>query len=705
MSPDIEELAKLAKPFWLKDITEKNVEMCYEFIDQYYKTGKDLTDIKEDFRKFQRDRVQGDYLKFGILIYYYKLGRVKGRYPAADCDLEESLKVMNVRENSGVMVFSIFTSGYPSYTKTNPDGTTEVIYEFGTKENPSGAFGCKYDCHFCPKFDGMPRSYILEEPSVARAAQCDFNVIRSIFYRAVEYIRQGHPVDKAEVIIQGGTYDSYSKEYRREFMRDMYYAFNVMMDYLFNINIESNNPADYFEHDGHKLRPKRSLQEEIKLNEHGQCRVIGVTPETRPDQINYDTIKFLREVGATRVQIGVQHSDDNILRHINRGCYHRHTIRAIQMLKDNGLKCDIHLLLDTAYPPEYEGKMPEIDRDMLQLFNTDPALKVDQMKIYPCVVTPHTKIKEWFEQGIYKPYGGNRPIDKMVYKRMSKEEKFAWRMTNPLYKNIYDFYSQIHPSVRVNRIFRDIPVTMICGGTTNAGMRSEIDRDMEDFDSGSAIGCIRRREAGNHHNIKRAPQGKPILKVLEFDSSSGTEYFISWETDEAKPILYSFLRLRLSHNSGKTHTGKVIFPELVDCALVRELHTYGKIQPCKENLKYYQDKGLLFGNSKAVQHKGFGRKLLEKAEEIARSKGYTKMAVIAGVGVRQYYRAQGFTTDSAEGCYQIKELGPVIKDIQNNQITKINIYDQIVNFVNNYEQFLLILGLLPMLYFIYLSIS
>ncbi len=716
MSLDIEELAK---PFWLKEITPDNIEMCYQFIDQYYKSGKNLDDIKEDFRIFQRERVQGDYLKYGILIYYYKLGRIRGRYPESDTDLEESLKVMNVRENSGVMVFSIFTSGYPSYKKTNPDGTIVIVYEFGTKENPSGAFGCKYDCYYCPKEEGQPRSYLALEPGVARAIQCDYDPITQIFYRAVEYIRQGHPVDKAEVIIQGGTFCSYSKEYRREFMRDMYYAFNVMMDYLFNNNIESTNPADYFEHNGHKLRPKLSLEEEIKLNENGQCRVIGVTPETRPDQINYDSIKFLREIGATRVQLGVQHSDDRVLRYINRACYHRHTIRAIQMLKDNGLKVDIHLMLDLPRPLDYDRDMWDSDRDMLQLFNTDPALKVDQMKIYPCVVTPHTKIKEWFDQGIYKPYGGPRPIDKTIYRRMSKEEKFAWRMENPLYKNIYEFYSGIHPSIRVNRIFRDIPVTLICGGTTNAGMRSEIDRDMEDFDSGSAIGCIRRREAGNHHNIKRAAHGKPILKVLEFESSGGTEYFLSWETDEPKPILYSFLRLRLSPNSGKTHTGKVIFPELVDCALIRELHTYGKIQPCKENLKYYQDSGLLFGNAKAVQHKGFGRKLLEKAEEIARGAGYSKIAVIAGVGVRQYYRSQGFTEDSTEGCYQIKNLEPISIPIEQtnrfNKIVGLVKTLRIVNWISDwnmnwnipvprYNQLLItLIGFIPILYFIFLS--
>lgn len=691
MSLDIEELAR---PFWLKEISEDNIYMCYEFLDLYYQSNLNKDNIKNHFVDFQRKRVKDKLLKFGVLIYYYRLGRESRKYPNPDYDLEESLKVMNVRENSGVMVFSIFTSGYPSYTKVNEDGTTKKVFEFGTEENPTGEFGCKYDCHYCPKEPNKPRSYLTGEPSVDRATQCNFDPVKMIFYRATEYIRQGHPLDKAEVLIQGGTWDCYSKEYRREFLRDVYYAFNVIMDYFFNINIESTNPSDYFEYEGHKLRPKKTLAEEMKLNEKGQCRIIGLTPETRPDQINYDTIKFLREIGATRIQLGVQHTDDTILKHINRGCYHKHTIRAIKMLKDNAFKVDIHLMPDLPPPPEYEGKMPEIDKAMLEQVNTDPDLKVDQIKVYPCVVTPYTKIKEWFDAGIYKPYGTNIPIDKDIYKRMTKEEKFDFRMKNPLYKNIFDFYTNIHPSIRVNRIFRDIPTTIICGGTTNSGIRSEIDRDMELMDLTN--GCIRFREAGNHQNISRASKSIPVLKELEFESSGGTEYFLSWESEEEKPILYSFLRLRLSPDTGKTNTGKVIFPELVDCALIRELHTYGKIKPCKENLKYYQEKGLLFGQAEIVQHKGFGKKLLERAEQIALSKGYKKIAVIAGVGVREYYRSVGFTINSEEGCYQIKMLN------QNN-LNNINIefLEDNLN-LNIYWLFVFILGLV--LNYIYIKL-
>ena len=133
---------------------------------------------------------------------------------------------------------------------------------------------------------------------------------------------------------------------------------------------------------------------------------------------------------------------------------------------------------------------------------------------------------------------------------------------------------------------------------------------------------------------------------------------MSWESNDSDPILYSFLRLRLSANSGRTQTGKVIFPELVDCALIRELHTYGRVQPCKENQSYYKNNSILLDetNKSKTQHKGFGKKLLARAEEIALSNGYNKIAVIAGVGVREYYRNNGYTIDSTEGCYQVKLL-------------------------------------------------
>jgi histone acetyltransferase (RNA polymerase elongator complex component) len=643
---DIEDIIK---PFWFEELSKEKTEKCYEFLDEYYYNRRTTENIVKEFERYQRKKdsivKNSDFLiKFGYLLCFYKLGRQNGRYPDSHKELEKVLRVKNVRENSGVMVFSIFTSGYPSYTKIHPDGTKEIINEFGEDDdgNP-GKYSCKYNCFYCPDNPDLPRSYLAGEPSVDRAIQCKFVVFDMIYERAKQYIQQGHSIDKAEVIIQGGTWDTYSVEYRTEFIRNVYYTFNVLIDYIFGLPI----------------REPLSMVEEIKLNETASCRIIGVTPETRPDQINYKSVQFLRKIGATRVQLGIQHLDDNILRYVNRRCYTKDTIRAIQILKDAGIKIIGHIMCDMPEPEGYEGKMPETDKKMFEELSVNPDLKLDYIKIYPCVVVERTKIKEWYDKGIYKPYGETlikTDKERIAYKKMSKNEKMEFRLTNPLYKNILDFYKSIHISVRIERVFRDIPVRVICGGTTHSNMRSDMDIDLDIM--GELTNCIKHREAGNPRHKMRTDIGPPILKVSEFPASNGIEYFISFESDDHDPVLYSFLRLRLSPNSGKTQTGKIIFPELVECALIREVHTYGKSTPCKTNQKYYTDNKIMSCQDQEdrPQHKGFGKKLIEKAEEIAISNGYKKISVTAGVGVREYYRNQGYNEDSELGCYQIKHF-------------------------------------------------
>jgi ELP3 family radical SAM enzyme/protein acetyltransferase len=704
-------IEELVKPYGI-NIT--NIDEIYAFLDMYYDQKVDKSNIKKDFIKYQIDNKFTQVTKVGILIYIYQLGRLNGRYKKEDLELEKYIKVRDVRENSGVMVFSIFTSAYP-YGPNDVGGVGGSSGGVGSSvggggvggggssggvggsggSGKEGAFSCKYNCAFCPSEPGQPKSYMAGEPGVDRAIQNDYDPIKQVFSRAIQYVQQGHIVDKIEVIIQGGTWDSYEEDYRVEFVRDIYYAFNVFMNYLQILVGPSSTPSTpsfltapanpSFIFNGCALRSKLSLEEEIKINETGMCRVIGLTPETRPDQINYKTIQFLRRIGATRLQIGVQHLNDDILRYVERGCYRKHTENAIKMLKDNGFKVDAHLMLDLPAPPGYEGRMAEVDAEMLTEFNTNPAFKVDQIKIYPCMVTPYTKIKEWYEQGIYKPYGEDIPKtseEKIEFKKLSKIDKVNKRLENPLYKNILTFYTQIHPSIRTNRIIRDLPSKVLLGGTMRLGMRSEIERDIDTL--GLVATCIRSREIGNHKNVNLNLK-EPELQILEFESSGGREYFLSYEhiypdTNGNRSILFSFLRLRLSKNAGCTDKGKVIFPDLCNTALVRELHTYGPVTPCKENQGLYTSDGggggvgvggagpigpkisnLLMASSAGLdisQHKGYGKKLLQKAEEIAFNNGYKKIAVIAGVGVRNYYRKQGYVHDTSNGCFQLKHLEP-----------------------------------------------
>ena len=673
-------IEELVKPYGI-NIT--NIDEIYAFLDMYYDQVVDKSNIKKDFIKYQIDNKFTTVTKVGILIYIYQLGRLNGKYKKEDLELEKHIKVRDVRENSGVMVFSIFTSAFPyGPNGVGVGGGSSNGSTTGSSEG-GGAFSCKYNCAFCPSEPGQPKSYMAGEPGVDRAIQNDYDPIKQVFSRAIQYVQQGHIIDKIEVIIQGGTWDSYEEDYRVEFVRDIYYAFNVFMNYLQTL-IGPATPAtpatpaptltSPFIFNGCILRDKLSLEEEIKINETGMCRVIGLTPETRPDQINYKTIQFLRRIGATRLQIGVQHLNDDILRYVERGCYRKHTENAIKMLKDNGFKVDAHLMLDLPAPPGYEGRMAEVDAEMLTEFNTNPAFKVDQLKIYPCMVTPYTKIREWYEQGIYKPYGEDvvkTSEEKIEFKKLSKMDKVNKRLENPLYKNILTFYTQIHPSIRTNRIIRDLPSKVLLGGTMRLGMRSEIERDIDTL--GLVATCIRSREIGNHKNVNLNLK-EPELKVLEFESSGGREYFLSYEhiypdSNGNRSILFSFLRLRLSKNAGCTDKGKVIFPDLCNTALVRELHTYGPVTPCKENQGLYTSDGpigpkisnLLMRSSTGLdisQHKGYGKKLLQKAEEIAFNNGYKKIAVIAGVGVRNYYRKQGYVHDTSNGCFQLKHLEP-----------------------------------------------
>ncbi len=641
------------KPFWLKSITENDKLIFYSFLDKYYNTDIPKSNIKNDFINYCKSF--NSFKKFGYLIYFYYLARQSGKYPIKDLELEKYLKVKEVRENHGKLIFSVFTSGSPQWTKTNPDGTTTIIKDYDdsyTSSNP-GKWSCRYNCYYCPDEPGQPRSYVSGEPGVDRAVENCFDPIKQIFARASQYVQQGKQLDKAEVIIQGGTWDCYSIEYRTEFIRDIYYAFNNVIKYILN----------------QELPTKLSMEEEIKINETAPTRVIGLTPETRPDQINSGTIRFLRKIGATKVQIGVQHLKDSILYHINRRCDYSDIKKAIRMLKDNCFKVSIHIMFDLPAPLEYINKMPEIDRWMIDEINNNPDLKTDEIKYYPCMTIPYTKIKQWYESGYYKPYGDEpelSPEEKKQFKKLSDLDKIKYRLKNPLYYNMMYAYTTIDPQRRIDRIIRDIPTTMVCGGTKRSGMRSELDMDLEKLDQLSplersellgitgkeTIGDIRYREVGNVRNINRKHKLEPILKEYKFESSRAIEYFLSFETDEKKPLLYSFLRLRLPKNNKD-----VVFNELKDVAMIREVQTYGKMTPCKENEKYYEDT-ILFGIDKddKTQHKGYGKKLIERAEEIAYFNGYYKMVVIAGVGVREYYRKLGYTQDTKEGCYQLKYL-------------------------------------------------
>lgn len=457
------------------------------------------------------------------------------------------------------------------------------ILEIAIMTGP-GEFSCKYDCYYCPNQKGIARSYVKEEPAVRRAAQNNFDCVKQIEARISSYLSIGQPGDKGEFIILGGTFSNYSDEYRTEFMRDLYYACNTFYDEV--------------------KRSRKSLEEEKIINETALFKVIGLTVETRPDCIDEEEILRYIRYGVTRVQLGVQHTDDRLLKKINRQCYTRDTIKAITLLKQAGFKVLCH------YMPNLPGATPEGDIEMFNRVIYDPDLLCDEWKIYPTSVTTTsdkdiedvlTVIEKWYNDGKYQPYS---------YEELEKVIRYA-KINCPKY-------------VRISRIFRDIPVDNIIGGADIPHMRQKIQRKMAK--DGEFCKCIRCREIKNRIiDVK-----KVFIEVDEYEAQGGREFFISanYKEDETKEDSYlvGFCKMRIDSSSSDKNLDYL--PNLKGAAKVRELHVYGKMVPS------YLSK-ILESNT---QHKGIGTKLMQQAEYLAIKNNIFKIAVISGVGVRNFYK-------------------------------------------------------------------
>ena len=431
----------------------------------------------------------------------------------------------------------------------------------------------------------QPRSYLSTEPAVLRANRNNFDPVLQIYDRSDALNYCGHEVDKIEVLVLGGTWDHYPIEYQREFVRDIYYSINTLTT---------------------RSGERGSLEYEINFAQTSRKRVIGLTLETRPDCISLKQIKKLREFNVTRLQIGVQHIDNEILEYIDRDSTVEDTIYGNYLWKQNGGKVDWHLM------PDLPGSSIEKDLEMFEkIFGVysvvevsknhfvyhlkHPELQPDQLKIYPCSVVDWTKIKEWYEDGSYQPYSENE---------------------EDLIKVIVYIKQNIFPWIRLNRIIRDIPNLNILGGNENVNLRQKI------LARGDVnCQCIRCREVKNNTGGEENAE----LVVREYNGYNSTEYFISYESPD-KQILYGFARLRINHEDED-----LIYNELNGCSFVRELHVYGSV--VAHDLK----------GSENVQHMGFGKKLLKKAEEISLQNKVYKIAIISGVGVREYYENQGYT--------------------------------------------------------------
>ena len=448
---------------------------------------------------------------------------------------------------------------------------------------------CEFDCHYCPNEPGMPRSYVSKGPSAMRATRNNFDANKQFLDRVTSLKYQGLVVDKLELIILGGTFTGYPWEYQYEFIRDIFYSANTFMD------------GEYRE------RERSSLFEEQKINETAEVKIIGLTIETRPDQITLDEIVRLRQLGVTRVQIGIQHTNNLILKKVNRGHTIEDSMEAIKLLKFNGFKIVAHFM------PDLLGSSPELDIEMFKEVLINPNIKPDEIKIYPTMVVEDWSVfSRLYKQGRYKPY-----VE-----------------VNPEYLNkvILYFLDRVPQYMRIDRIIRDIPMTQTIGGISRPNLRQDLDKIMKK--RGIVCNDIRMREVKDDltdiDNLR--------LDIIEYESSDGIEYYIQWIS--GINTLHGHLRLRINYNDDNINN-YIAIPILYKTAIIREVHVYGKLIKVDEST-----------NTRA-QHRGLGKKLIEKAEEITIQNGLNRIAVISGIGARKYYEKWGYTLLDT---YMIKDL-------------------------------------------------
>jgi len=452
---------------------------------------------------------------------------------------------------------------------------------------------CPGTCIYCPNERAMPKSYISDEPAAARALALHFDPFEQVARRIASLEANGHPTDKIELIVKGGTWNAYPLEYQYWFILRCFEAANRLSS-----RAKSRDPLSTSQKKILRLSQndivllKQQLTKIQKKNELAPHRVVGLTLETRPDHIDEKNITIMREIGCTRVELGVQTIDDKILQSIKRGHDAHEVARATELLKNHGFKVDFHLM------PQLPGSTPKKDLEMLSEIFTNEAYRPDMIKIYPCTVVENSELYEWLKAKKYKPYSNGNLID--VIKK---------------------FKTQIPRYTRVSRVIRDIPAHHIKAGNTMTNLRQVIQSEMKA--EGLKCKCLRCREIGHNEKFKNQKEKSKIFRDI-YNASNGTEYFLSFE-DSKREVVFAFCRLRI-------FDGK---------AFIRELHVYG------------QSLSIGFKNKKAGQHRGLGKKLILETEKICKKNKISFLAVISGVGVRDYYRHLGF---KLQKTYMVKKL-------------------------------------------------
>jgi len=455
-------------------------------------------------------------------------------------------------------------------------------------------YTCPGKCIFCPTEKKVPKSYLSNEPAVMRAILSDYDPIRQINIRLNGFNISGNPAGKLELIVMGGTWSYLPKLYQLKFIISCYIACN---------NYGSKNQVPKMRDlklENNIIKLKKRLLKEQKINETSNYRIIGLTLETRPDYISQKEILWFRLLGCTRVEIGVQSVFDEVLKFNKRGHGVLEITKATKILKDAGFKINYHMM------PNLPGSNLQKDLQMFKILFSDSRFQPDMLKIYPCVVTKNSKLYKLYKNKTYYSYS-----DKELTELLIKIKK------------------QIPIYVRIQRIIRDIPAQSIEAGSKISNLRQIIKKNNISF-----CKCIRCRE------IRGLCKENVSLRRMDYDASDGKEIFL--EYIDKNDRIYAMLRLRIPSNYFKNTKHKI--SDLEKASIIREVHTFGPM--------------LVVGNDdkQKPQHSGLGKKLIKEAEKITKKEfNLNKIAVISGIGVRNYYKNLGYKLSKNE-LYMTKKL-------------------------------------------------
>jgi elongator complex protein 3 len=507
-----------------------------------------LRDIEEGKDVFQAIRGHplpdgAGFLSKHTLITAYR-NQVKAGLRQEDQALLTKIRLKPMRTLSGVTTVTVLTKPYP----------------------------CPGQCIFCPDYEEMPVSYLPDEPGAMRALFHQYDPYTQVTSRIEALHEIGHPTDKIELLVLGGSWTAYQREYQTWFIKRCFDAMN---------GVESE-----------------TLRQAQDINENAQHKNVGLVLETRPDLITPEELIRMRELGVTKVQLGIQSLDNKILELNQRGHTIEEAQRGIALLRAAGFKIVLHWM------PNLLGATMESDReDFGRLWD---GFAPDELKIYPTQLLKDTQLFNFWERDEYQPYS-----------------------TEELIRLISDLKPAIPRYCRVNRVVRDIPSQNVVEGNKRTSLRQDIQLELKR--RGEKCQCIRCREVrGQDIDITSL-----VLDDQIYTSNGCEEHFLSYNTPD--DYLAGFLRLSLPGEGGAA-TGLI---DLEDSAIIREVHIFGQSIPVGR------------GQDGAAQHAGLGTALLEEGERIAAERGYTKIAVISAVGTRSYYLDRGYQRGE---FYLVKDL-------------------------------------------------